>query len=83
MATAITETPQDITGDFDLCVSGVPDNASLSRWAVLQKALGTGGTNHITLKSFGGQEHFFVKNTGTNSFRLLEDIDGVAVEFEQ
>ena len=83
MATAITSTPQDIEGDFDLVVRGVPDNANLSRWAVLQKSLGSGTNNPVTVKSFGGQEHFFVKNTGTNSFSLLEDVSGVTVEFQQ
>lgn len=83
MATAITSTPQDIEGDFDLVVRGVPDDANLSRWAVLQKSLGAGSSNHVTYKSFGCEQHFFCKNTGTNSFQLLEDVSGVTVEFQQ
>lgn len=81
MATQITNTPQDIAGDFDLCVRGNPTDSQ--KKAVLQKSLGTGTTNWVTLKTLSGQGHDFVKNVGTNSYRLLENVDGVTVEFQQ
>lgn len=81
-AVAITTTPQDITGDFDLVVRGNPTTA-LDAKVILQKALGAGGTDFITCKMFGGQGHHFVKNTGANAFRLGAAIAGMTVEFQQ
>lgn len=77
-AVAITNTPQDITGDFDLQVRGNGDKA-----VQLQKSLGSSTTNWGTCKVFGGPEHVFVKNTGTNSFRLVETVENVTVEWNQ
>ena len=81
MATAITTTTQNITGDFDLVVRGNPTNIQAP--VVLQKALGAGGTNFVTCKVFGGQGHHFVKNTGANAYKLAAAVDGVTVEFNQ
>lgn len=81
MATAITNTPQNITGDFDLCVRG--NATDIQKKVSLQKSLGTSTTNWVTLKVVGGQTHDFVKNVGTNSYRLAEDIAGITVEFQQ
>lgn len=81
-AIAITTTAQDITGDFDLQVRGNP-SADLNKKAILMKSLGSGTTNHTTCRVFPGQEHCFVKNTGTNSFKLYEAVTGVTVEFNQ
>lgn len=80
-ATAITTTAQDITGDFDIVARGAPTD--VTKQVVLLKSLGSGTTNHIACKSFGAQEHCFVKNTGTNSFKLSATVTGVTVEFNQ
>lgn len=80
MATAITATSQDISGDFDLVVRG---NPTAGTPIVLQKALGAGGTDFITCKVFGGQGHHFVKNTGSNAYKLAAAVAGVTVEFNQ
>jgi hypothetical protein len=79
----ITTTPLNITGDFDLVVRGNPTDPNQSSSVVLQKALGAGGTNWVTCKVFAGQGHHFVKNTGTNAFRLASAVPGVTVEFNQ
>lgn len=81
MATAITTTPQDITGDFDLVVRGNPALANTP--IVLQKALGASGADFVTCKVFGGQGHHFVKNTGANAYKLAAAVAGVTVEFNQ
>jgi hypothetical protein len=78
---AITATTQDITGDFDLVVRGNPTDER--KQAILQKALGAGGTNFVTCKVFGGQGCHFVKNTGTNAYKLVENVAGMTVEFNQ
>ena len=78
---AITATPQDIAGDFDLQVRG--NATDITKKVVLQKSLGSSTTNWGTLRTISGQEHDFVKNTGTNSYRLLEHVAGVTVEFNQ
>jgi hypothetical protein len=77
MATAITTTTQDITGDFDLVVIG-------SGFPTVLKALGAGGTEWRVLKTLSPDvPHYFVKNTGTNAYKLNATISGVAVEFSQ
>ena len=81
MATAITTTPQNITGDFDLVVrrTSGPGGA-----IILQKSLGPTTTNWKTLAVLASDAApQFAKNTGTNSFRLEQDIAGLVVEFEQ
>ena len=78
---AITNTPRDMVGDFDMQVRGVA--ADSTKKVVLQKSLGSATTNWTTLRVISGQEHDFVKNTGTNSFRLAEDVSGVTVEANQ
>jgi len=79
-AVAITTTTQDIAGDFDIVVRGDPTD-----WTnvILQKALGAGGANFITCKVLGGQGHHFVKNTGSNAYKLLTAVTGVTIEFNQ
>ncbi len=79
MATEITATSQDITGDFDLVVRGNPS----AKPAILQKALGAAGVDFITCKVLGSQGHHFVKNTGTNAYKIAEAVAGVTVEFNQ
>ncbi len=81
MATAITTTPQNITGDFDMAVRGNADDPRKS--AILQKSLGATSTDWVTCQVLGGQGHMFVKNTGTNSYRLLEAVPGLIVEWSQ
>ena len=79
MATAITTTPQNITGDFDLQIRG-----SASVAVTLQKSLGATTTNWADVHTMrSGAEPAFVKNTGTNSYRLAAAVAGVTVEFEQ
>ena len=79
--TPITTTPVDITGDFDLQVLGSPSTPS--QGLVLQKALGAGGTSFTTFKVIAGTEHMFVKNTGTNAFKLQASVSGMTAEFNQ
>lgn len=78
-ATAITSTPQDIQGNFDLAVTGVG-----AKTVLLQRSLGSGTTNWKTIKSYSRIEASeVVANVGLNSFRLAEDVAGVTVEFNQ
>ena len=79
--TPITTTPVDITGDFDLQVLGSPSTPG--QGLVLQKALGSGGTNFTTFKVIAGTEHMFVKNTGTNAYKLAASVSGMSAEFNQ
>lgn len=80
MATEITTTTQDITGDFDLVVRGTPTpNVAIE----LKKALGAGGTNFETAKVLISTGHHFVKNTGTNAYKLEAAVAGLTVEFSQ
>jgi hypothetical protein len=77
MATALTTSTLDITGDFDLVVIG-------SGFPTVLKALGAGGTDFKVLKTLSPDTpHYFVKNTGTNAYKLGATISGVAVEFSQ
>jgi hypothetical protein len=77
MATAITTTPQDITGDFDVVIVG-------AGFPTLLKALGAGGTDFKVLATLSPDTpHYFVKNVGTNAYKLGATISGVAVEFSQ
>jgi hypothetical protein len=79
MATAITTTPQDITGDFDLVIRGTSDSP-----VAVQKSLGTGTTNWVGLHTGNaGEQPKFVKNTGTNAFRLAATVANVTVEYQQ
>lgn len=81
MATAITTTPQDITGDFDLVVR---QTAAPGGTVTLQKSLGSATTNWVTMETLlSGCQPMFVRNSGTNSYRLVADTAGVACEFEQ
>lgn len=80
-AVAITTTTQDIEGDFDVCIRG--DFADVRKQIVLLKALGAGGTNFLMCKMFSGAGHYFVKNTGSNAYKLMEAVSGVVVEFNQ
>lgn len=80
-ATAVTTTPQDITGDFDLAVTGLADVPVKS--ISLLKALGAGGTDFLTINAITGRGHYFVKNTGTNAFKLSAAIPGVTVKYNQ
>ena len=82
MATEITTASQDITGDFDLVVRGAPDPRAGAGPTVL-KALGAGGTNFQTVKTLELNEVAFVKNTGTNAYKLANTVAGVTVEFSQ
>lgn len=78
MATEITTTSGDITGDFDLVVIGS------GGFPVLLKALGAGGTNFRVVKTLSPDTpHYFFKNTGTNAYKLNAAITGVTVEFSQ
>ena len=82
MATAITTTPQNITGDFDLVVRATTPAAS--GFVALQKSLGATTTNWKTLEVFSpASPPVFVKNSGENSFRIASDVDGIACEFSQ
>lgn len=78
-ATEITTSSGDIASDFDLVVRG--NFADVRKQVVLKKALGAGGTNFEVCKVFNGVGHHFVKNTGTNAFKLEEAIAGVTVEW--
>jgi hypothetical protein len=80
MATAITTTPQDITGDFDLV--SIPSGSPAGN-AALQKSLGATSTAWQLLETVQPGQHLFVKNTGTNSFRLAENAANVTIEFSQ
>lgn len=77
-ATAITTTPQNITGDFDLEVSGSPSES-----ITLLKSLGSSTTNWVTLEVLSEIGHFFVKNTGTNSYKLSSTPSGKSISFNQ
>ncbi len=78
---AITNTPSDRSGNFDIAVRGTPTDP---RKAVqLQKSLGSGTTNWTTVKVYPHETSDVVVNFGTNSFRLLEDVAGVTVETNQ
>lgn len=81
MATEITTTPQDIMGDFDLMVIGVPVEANEK--IELQKALGSGGTDFVLEKLFGGAGPYFVKNSGTNAYRIKAAVPNMTIEFNQ
>jgi hypothetical protein len=80
MATAITTTPQDITGDFDLV--SIP-SGSPAGIAALQKSLGSTTTDWQLLETVLPGQHLFVKNTGTNSYRIAEAAPNVTLEFSQ
>lgn len=79
-ATAITTTTQDITGDFDLVVRGT--TTALVGPTIL-KALGTGGTDFVVAKQLTVNDVQFVKNTGTNAYKLAAAVSGLTVEFSQ
>jgi len=80
MATAITTTPQNITGDFDLVSVQTAAKADI---AFLQKSLGSSTTDWATLEAIKPGDLHFVRNTGTNSYRLERAVTGVSVEFSQ
>ena len=80
MATEITTSSQDITGDFDLVVRGTPAGPL---GPTILKALGAGGTNFVVAKQLTNNEVAFVKNTGTNAYRLAAAVSGLTVEFSQ
>jgi hypothetical protein len=79
--TAITTTGQDITGDFDMqarLTSGAGGSA------IVMKSQGTGSTDWVTLCTLRpGDEPVFVKNSGTNAYKLAASVTGVVVEFVQ
>lgn len=79
-AIAITTTTQDITGDFDLAVRGTP---GVPVGPTILKALGAGGTNFVVAKQLTVNEVAFVKNTGTNAYKLATAVSGLTVEFSQ
>ncbi len=64
-AGTITTTQQDITGDFDLYVTGINGNVPVT----LMKALGTSGTEFEVAEVITQPGQYFVKNTGTNAFK--------------
>lgn len=74
----LTTTSQDITGDFDLVISGTittpPDSI------IVLKAAGTGGTAFVTLLSTAQKGTHFVKNTGTNAYKLSTVVTGITVK---
>ena len=78
MATAITTTAQDITGDFDLQVSGLSDDS-----VQLMKSLGPGTTNFEPVDQLSHPGQYFVKNTGTNAYKLSASLPGGTVSFSQ
>ena len=81
MATAITTTPQNITGDFDLIVRRTSGPGGT---VLLQKSLGPTTVNWKTLAVLPDDTApQFVKNTGANSYRIEQAVDGIVVEFEQ
>tara|TARA_R110000868_G_scaffold94732_1_gene261120 strand:+ start:450 stop:698 length:249 start_codon:yes stop_codon:yes gene_type:complete len=74
----LTATAQDITGDFDLVISGTittPPNP-----VIVLKAAGTGGTAFVTLLSTSQKGTQFVKNTGTNAYKLAALVTGMTVK---
>ena len=75
---SVTTTPQNITGDFDLVISGTittpPDSI------IVLKAAGTGGTAFVTLLSTAKKGTHFVKNTGTNAYKLNTAVTGITVK---
>lgn len=78
--TAITTTGQDITGDFDIIVRGTPvSNAQVS----LLKSMGSGTTDWALVDVLPVSFCGFVKNSGTNSYKLGAAVSGITVEFDQ
>jgi len=80
-ATAITTTPQNITGDFDVVVRGIDANGEK---VILMKSLGASTANWIPIRVFSANEHQFIKNTGQNSYKLFANPPAnAACEFNQ
>jgi len=79
MVAAITNTPQNISGNFDIEVEGVGGTKTVQ----LQRSLGPGTTNWKTIKTFGKDFSGVVANVGNNSIRLLENVSGVTVNLNQ
>lgn len=75
-AIEITTTTQDITGDFDLSVTGLSSTS-----VQLLKALGAGGTEFERAKTLNENGQFFVKNTGTNAYKKSANVG--TVKFSQ
>lgn len=82
MATEITTTSQDITGDFDLVIRGAPNPPAGSGPTIL-KALGAGGTDFVPVETLPLNTPLFCKNVGTNAYKLGNTVAGVTVEFSQ
>jgi len=74
----ITTTSQDIEGDFDLVISGTITNPPDS--IIVLKAIGAGGTGFVTLISTSQKGTHFVKNTGTNAYKLAAAVTGITVK---
>lgn len=80
-ATAITTTAQNIVGDFDVVARGLDANGEK---IILLKSLGSTTTNWVPIKVFTVNEHAFIKNTGTNSYKLQAAAPAsAACEFNQ
>lgn len=77
----ITNTPLNLTGNFDVAVSGSPTNPIQT--VQLQKSLGPSTTEWKTIKNYGPETSEIVVNVGQNSFRLLENVPGVTVKCNQ
>lgn len=77
--TALTTTGQDITGDFDLQsrITGAAQHATV------MKSMGSGSTDWVTLVTVQPGEALFVKNTGTNSYKLASAASGCVIEWDQ
>lgn len=74
----LTTTSQDIAGDFDLVISGTITNQPDA--LVILKAAGSGGTDWVTLISTTQKGTHFVKNTGTNAYKLAAAVTGLTVK---
>lgn len=76
---AITTTPQNIAGDFDLAIRG-----TLPDVVVLYKSIGSGTTNWIPFRTMQvGDIPEPIRNIGTNSYKIDKNHSGITVEFGQ
>lgn len=73
----LSTTSQNITGDFDLVISGTITSPPQSIQVL--KAAGTSGTDFVTLISTSQKGNHFIRNTGTNAYKLSAAVTGITV----
>lgn len=77
-ATEITTTPADFTDDFDLTIRETTAGSATGVGAItLYKSPGSGTTNWAPAESFKVPGPYFVKNTGTNSYKINTHATGL------